>query len=277
MKKVTAILLVLVLSVPLWAQGKVSTRKYRLADFTDNMTKVVLSGNELLMEALRQEVLNNWTSTTFEFCTLDQFEKLKTQDSYYFLVPVESRFEGEEEPGILLLTLVKGGPDAAKGIKEMFEVVSLPLGAVAGSDGRDLLYVGGIVQAIQEYVLAAMESEPAAYQMSDWFNNRFKKSVKGKEVYLAKENLSSAVSQKDLERPSLHVLPAAEADAYYTNQTPGAVVGYVVAPFLPQKGSYCYKLLFEADTHRLCYIRKDKIDPQKSEGFLPAELKKLGK
>ena len=80
MKRITAILLVLVLSVPLWAQGKVSTRKYRLADFTDKMTKVVLSGNELLMEALRQEVLNNWTSTTFEFCTLDQFEKLKTQD-----------------------------------------------------------------------------------------------------------------------------------------------------------------------------------------------------
>ena len=281
MKKIAALLLALVLSLPLWAQGQVTTRKHRLADFTDKMTKVVLSGNELLMGALRQEVLNTWTSSTFEFCTLEQFEQLKTQDNYYFLIPVESRFKEEEEPGIVLLTLVKGGPEAAKGIAAMHEVVSLPLGAVAGSNGRDLLYVGGIVQAIQDYVLSAMESEAVAYQMSDWFNGRFKKSTDDKDVYIAREDVSSAVTEKDMEKLDehsfLHLIPVEEVDVIFTSRTPDAVVGYVISPFIPQKGSYCYKLLFEADTHRLCYIHKDKIGPKKSEGFLGAELKKLGK
>ena len=63
----------------------------------------------------------------------------------------------------------------------------------------------------------------------------------------------------------------------YCTETPNAVVGYLVAPFLVQKGSYCYKLLFEADTHRLCYLHKQKIGTGETEGFVTSELKKLGR
>lgn len=281
MKRIILSLLILTIGLPLFAQGQVSTRKHRLADFQDKMTQVVLSENETLSAALRQEVINVWTATTFEFCTLEQFEKLKTNEKYYFLIPVESRFKGEEEPGILLLTLVKGGAEAAKGIGQMHEVVSLPIGAAMGSSERDLLYLGAMVQAIQEFTLAAMKSESVAYKMSAWFNDRFRKTAEGKAVYIATEDLSSACSPKDLEKlkgnARLHLTEASEADEIYRKGTPDALVGYVMAPFLPGEGSVCYKLLFEADTHRLCYLQRDKITEKKGEGFLPSELKALGK
>jgi hypothetical protein len=126
-----------------------------------------------------------------------------------------------------------------------------------------------------------MESESTAYKMSEWFSGRFKKSVADKQVYIAREDLSSEVSEKDLAKlennPSLHLVPAAESDWQYVHQSSGAVVGYVIAPFLPGKGSVCYKLLFEADTHRLCYLERHKISEKKGEGFLSSELKPLGK
>lgn len=281
MRKIGTILLTLIISLPLLAQGQVSTRKHRLADFTDKMTLVVMSGDEILDASLRKEVPYIWTSSTFEFCTLERFEQLKTQDNYYFLIPVESQFKGEKEPGIRLLTLVKGGEEAKEGIKAMFEVVSLPVTASMGTSERDLTYLDGIIQAIQEFTLAAMQSESAAYKMSDWFNGRYKKSIQDKDVYIAQENLSSAVTEKDLARLennlSLHLVPATEVDRQYEQMSSDTVVGYVIAPVFPENGSYCYKLLFEADTHSLCYVERHKITEKKSEGFLPSELKPLGK
>lgn len=281
MKKIVAILLTLIIGLPLFAQAQVSTRKHRLADFTDKMTLVVLTGDEVLNAALRKEVPYIWTSSTFEFCTLEQFEKMKTQDKYYFLIPVESLFKGEEEPGIRFLTLVKGGAEAKDGISSMFEVISLPVAAAMGTGERDLVYLGGIIQAIQDFTLAAMQSESVAYKMSDWFGSRFRKSVQGKAVYIADEDLSSAVTEKELGKLennlSLHLTSAPEVDRQYEQMSPETVVGYVIAPFLPSAASYCYKLLFEADTHRLCYLERHKIAEKKSAGFLPAELKPLGK
>ena len=272
MKRTTSILLSLLLSLSLMAQGQVSTRKYRLSDFSDKMTKVVMSGDAVLCNALKQEVVNVWTSTTFEFCSLEQFEKLKTSDKYYFLIPVESE-------GLMLLTLVKGGPQAQKGISDMHEVITLPVSSALGTSSRDLVYLGGIVQAIQDFTLAAMKSEKAAYLMGAWFNTRGK--VKGKEVYVAQEDLSSAMKEKDLQKlsknPSLHILPAQQADEQYQDFTPDALVGYVVAPALPEAGNLCYKLFFEADTHRLCRLEKEKITDNKGEGFLLSDLAGLGK
>jgi hypothetical protein len=281
MKKIILSLLTLVISLPLLAQGQVSTRKHRLADFPDKMTQVVLGENEVLAAALRQEVINVWTATTFEFCSLEQFERLKTCDKYYFLIPVESRFKGEEEPGITLLTLVKGGAEAEKGIGEMHEVVSVPVAPAMGCSDRDLIYLGAMVQAIQEYTLEAMKSEAVAYKMSVWFNDGFKKTAEGKDIYIAREDLSSACSTKDLEKlknnERLHLVEAEEADEVFQRGISDALVGYVIAPVLPGPGSICYKLFFEADTHRLCYLERHKITDKKSQGFLPAELKSLGK
>ena len=281
MRKIGTLLLTLVIGLPLYAQGQVTTRKHRLADFTDKMTQVVLSGDEVLNAALRKEIPYIWTSSTFEFCSLEQFEKIKTQDKYYFLIPVESVFKGEEEPGIRFLTLVKGGAAAKDGIGAMHEVVSLPVAAAMGTSDRDLVYLGGIIQAIQEYTLAAMESETAAYKMSEWFNGRFKKSIEDKAVYIAEEDLSSEVNEKALAKLdgnlSLHIVPSSESDWQYVHQSDETVVGYVIAPIFPVKGSVCYKLLFEADTHRLCYLERHKISEKKGEGFLASELKPLGK
>ena len=126
-----------------------------------------------------------------------------------------------------------------------------------------------------------MESETAAYKMSEWFNGRFKKSIEDKKVYIAEEDLSSEVNEKALAKLdgnlSLHIVPSSESDWQYVHQSDETVVGYVIAPVFPVKGSVCYKLLFEADTHKLCYLERHKISEKKGEGFLASELKPLGK
>lgn len=271
--------LALCLAAPLLqAQGKVSTRSYRLGDFTDKVTLVVLSENAILSNALRQEVVAGWTASAFEFCTLEEFEKKKTQDKYYFLMVLESQFKGEEAPGVSFLTLLKGGKEAEKGIGAMYEVAALPLVAALGGTGRELVYLGGLVKSIQEYALEAMESEKAAYAMGNWVNKSFKKWGKSRRILIADEDLAPTVLEKALApllKDSFQVVETSVADKAYLDAQPGILVSYVVAPVFPGPGSYCYKMLFEAETHSLFYISKHKISAQKGVGFLPDDLKQL--
>ena len=274
MRKISCILLSLVLSLPLWAQGQVSTRKHKLADFTDKVTQVVLTGNEMLTSALREEVVSGWTASAFEFSTLDRFEKIKSEEKYYFLMVAESG-------GISFLTLLKGDPEAKeKGISAMHEVISLPLVAAMGGSGRELTYLGGLIKTVQEYTLEAMESEKVAYGMEAWVNKNYDKWGHTKQIRIASEDLSENVTEKELKKyldEDFQVVDTADADQAYLDAQYNTLVSYVVAPLVPEKGDVCYKMLFEADTHTLYYLSKHRIDARRGAGFLPEDLKRLAR
>lgn len=281
MKRILTLVVALVIGFSAFAQGTVTTRSHRLIDFTDKVTKIVLPGNDLLDGALRQEIVNHWTESPFEFCSPADFEAQKTSPDYYFLLAAESRFKGEETPGIIFLTLVKGAPEAADGgIAAMPEVISLPLTAAEGGSGRELLYMGALISAIQQYTLAAMESEAVAYGMENWFNAVFSKNGKTKNIWIPESDLSEKVDQKDLDKyldEDCHICDEDEADEIYAREQFQGVVSYVVAPANPGQGSYCYKLLFEADTHALCYIHRHKITPRSGVGFVVDDLKRISR
>ncbi len=280
MKRIISLALCLVMGLNALAQGTVTTRSHRLADFTDKVTKIVLPGNEVLDGALRDEIVTRWSVSPFEFCTPADFEAQKTSADYYFLLAAESRFKDEENPGIVFLTLVKGDPEAKNGISAMPEVISLPLAAAGTSSGRELLYLGALVDAVQQYTLAAMESEKVAYGMENWFNAVYLRNGKMKTIWLSEDDLSEKVDQKDLDKyldEDCHVCDEDEADAVFTRGQYQGLVSYVVAPTHPGKGSYCYKMLFEADSHALCYLHRHKITSRSGVGFITDDLKRIAK
>ena len=208
---------------------------------------------------LRQEVVAGWTASAFEFCTLEQYEKIKGQDQYYFLVIADAA-------GISYLNLHKG----------TFEVISLPLMAAEGGNGRELTYLGGLIKTVQEFTLEAMESEKVAYGMEAWVNKNYSKWGKAKEVLIASDDLPEGFTA-EASYNGLRIVDTAEADQAYIDAAGATLVSYTVAPFTTEKGSYCYKMLFDAETHNLCYISKHKISAKKGEGFLPEDLKRLSK
>ena len=233
--------LVVLSAVAARAQGQVSTRAHRLADFPDKVTQVVLTGDPILAAALQEEVVNGWTASAFEFCTLEQFQERKTSDKYYFLAILDT-------PGVRFLSLMKGGPEGEKGIGSLYEAASLPIGA----DGREFTYLGALVQAIQEYALAARESEKVAYGMEPWFRKRL---PKGKQFLCDPE----------------------KADEAFLAYDPEALSGYVVAPAEPAKGDVCYKLVFDDESHSLVYIGRHAITAKRGAEFLPEDIKRLSR
>lgn len=278
MKKVIITLAFVLCSLALMAQGRVSTKKYILNDFQDKITKVVLPGSDLLDGALRQEVVTNWTISPFEFCTTAEFEKLKKSSSYYFLLTTSVQFKGEAQPSLVFLTLVKGGPEAGEGTTGMHEVISLPLCAAGISTGRELVYLGAMVEAVQTFTLAAMESEKTAYLGSSWFNGNYSREGKMMAIWMSGDDIDSSVKApaKYLDE-DFRIVPEDDSDSHFLSGEFNTLCSYVVAPMRPVPGSWCYKMLFEANSHRLFYISRHRISESKGPGFLSGDLRKIAK
>ena len=278
MRKLILTVVLVLAGLTLLAQGRVSTRKYVLNDFSDKITKVVLPGNDLLDGAMRQEVVSNWTLSPFEFCTTADFERLKKSPDYYFLLAGASMFKGETEPSLVFLTLVKGGPEAQDGTRGMHEVVSLPLCSAGHSSGRELIFLGAMIEAVQSFTEAAMESEKAAYLWSDWFNHHYAREGKMMTIWLSEDDIDKSVQNpaRFLDE-DFRIVSEDQADSHYLSGDFNTLCGYVVAPMNPVPGSWCYKMLFEANTHRLFYISRHKISETNGAGFLTGDLRKIAR
>ena len=276
MKRLTVILAVLWIGTAALAQqGKVTTRKFKFSDFSDKITKVVMNGGEILDAALRQEVVDRWTASPFEFCSLEDYEALKGSDEYYFLLVTAGRAKGEEAPMVRFLTLEKGGAETGDKASLRTEVLSLPLCPAEGADGRELVFLPALVKGIQDFTLRAMESEKVAYQGSAWFNDNYDRKGRIKRIYLAQEDLSRSVSEKDKGKyldEDIILCEADEADDIYTGRTYNTLVSYTVAA-----GTWSYQMLFEADTDTLYYIRKHKISARSGAGFTADDLKRMAR
>ena len=275
MKRLILFFTLLSVSTVLLAQGKVTTRKHLFADFSDKITKVVMSGNEILDGALRQEVADLWTLSPFEFCSVAEYESLKKSDPYYFLLVTAGRAHGEEEPMVRFLTLEKGGAEKGDNIALRTEVISLPLCPVDGGSGRELVFLPALVKGVQEFTAEAMASEKVAYTGMGWFNGYFDRKGAIKRIYLAREDVSESVSVKEREKyldEDIILCDEDEADKAYTDKTYNTLVSYTVSA-----GTWSYKLLIEAETDTVYYIRKHKVTAKTAPCFLGDDLKRISR
>ena len=275
MKRLTLFLTLLCTGMVLFAQGKVTTRKHLFADFSDKITKVVMSGNDIIDGALRQEVVDLWTVSPFEFCSSAEYESLKKSDTYYFLLVTAGQAKGEEAPMVRFLTLEKGGAESGDNIPLRTEVISLPLCPVEGGSGRELVFLPALVKGVQDFAAQAMESEKTAYSGMLWFNGNFDRKGGIKRIYMAREDISESVTGKDKAKyldEDIILCDEDEADKAYTDKTYNALVSYTVSA-----GTWSYKMLIDAGTDTLFYIRKHKVNAKNAAGFLAEDLKRISR
>lgn len=277
MRKILILLTALVIPVITSAQAQINTKKVKIGDFTEKITKVVLTGNSFLDSSLKSDVANKWRVSPYEFCTLEEFEKLKYYDDYYFLLTVSGKFKKEDGPGIDLLTLVKGGNGASEGINGLLEVVSIPICPTEDPSGREFVFLPVLLDIIQSYTLESMEKDISGYTgLSNYSMNLHKAA--GMEIIFSENDLSNEITRefRDLNFDSDMVITDEDtADGYVFELEPNTLVSYTVSPTTPQPGSYCYKMLINTQTNELYYYRRHKISKKFGPGFLAEDIKRI--
>ena len=277
MKRLITILVVL-LPLVASAQGKITTKKYRIADFRDKVTKVVLTGNEVMDSALKQEIITRWSASPYEFATAAEFEALKSSDAFYFLLITNSFDKDENNRGIEFLSLVKGGPEAAKGLEAMTDVATIPLRPDGISSGREFVYLPALIDILQAFASAAMDTDFKGYAGLGVFNVNFRRSGATKRIYISEDDLSEKVDQQILEKyldEDMLICDEDDADAVFMDGELNTLVSYVVSPESPAPGKFFYAMLISSDTHELYYYKKYKISRKAAPGFLESDFKIL--
>ena len=237
---------------------------------------MVLSGSELQNEALRESVASHWDLSPYEFCSFEEFNALKTNPNYYFLLIVKERFRKESDPCINVLTLVKGGSGAGKSIDDMLEVVSFPLCSSDAPSGRELILLPAFLEIIQDHTAGLTDTELKAYSGLGNYNKHIR-ALKNRRIHFCEEDLAPQIGRKLTGSLDEDILLEDEdtVDEVFSRGTFNAVVSYVVAPEDPVNGSVCYKMLIGADTHELYYFKKHRISARRGKGFLASDLKAI--
>ncbi len=277
MKKVFAIIAVLLLPFTGWSQAQINTKKVKISDFTKKTTKIVLTGNMFFDASLKDDVQAMWRTTSYEFCSMAEFNTLKGNDNYYFLLPTKGQFKNESEPGLMFLSLLKGGKNAANGIDEMLEIVSLPISSADDPSGRELVFLPAFLHIIQNYALDSMDKDINAYTGLANYTMNIVKAADMRLIF-AEEDLSSEINEqvrKTWFNDDVLVLEADDADEYLTPDTENTMISYVAVPTEAAPGSYCYKMLIDPQTNKLYYYRKHKISKKVGAGFLAEDIKRI--
>lgn len=241
--KLTIALLMAMVPLCSWGQAKVYTKKAKMADFTTNTTKVVLSSDSPLESALRSEISSRWRVSPYEFCSVADYEAQSKDFHFYFLRLVS-------EDGVAFLSLEKGGnKDSENNFEKPFEVVRIPVAPDGNISGKELMYLGAYLDVIQSFSEKCMESDRIGYAGLG-VNNLA--SLKGKSVYFDEDR----------------------ADLVFTQCMEGAVVPIII---LSSDGKICYRMLLSADSHEVLYYAKGKVKDPKSAGFTDMEIKSFAK
>ena len=277
MKKLVVFIAAILLPILGFAQAQINTKKVKIGDFTQKITKVVLTDNVFYDSILQEEIALRWRISPYEFCTLAEFEKLKGSDEYYFLLTVNRKFKKETTAGLKFLTLVKGGAKAAKGIGAMLEVVSLPIGPADNSVGHEADFFPAFLDIIQNLTLEAMERDINAYAgLSNYSLNL--PETKEMRIAFSENDMSEEITKEFIEEyfyDGMIVTSEETVGKLMGDSRVEAVIGFVAAPAEAQNGSYCYKMLINNQTHKVYYFRKHKIGKKLGVGFLAEDIRRI--
>lgn len=270
MKRILTALAALLIALSANAQPagvQIITRKEKLSDFTTKVTKAVLTGNDFFDAGFKDAVKDAWMLSPYEFCTRDEYNALKKDGSYYFLVVTDR----EREPGILFLTLVKGDDDD---LAKMTQVAELPVCPEGAFSGREAIYMPALLDVMQRYVERSMVSNFASIGAAV---QGLGKATRMK-VFLDEGDLSAQVNGKlraKMLDKQVYVVPESESEDVLLAGGNDTLVGYTVSSSASGKGAVCYKMLFDARTHELYYYTKHAMTASKGAGFLRADVGKI--
>ena len=273
MKKIMILMMAAMMPVIAGAQAQIDTKKVKIADFPEKVTKIVLTGSDFFDLALQDDVAATWRVSPYEFCTIEEFEALKADENFYFLITTNDQFRREDSPGIQFMSLVKGGKGAEKGISEMCEVVSMPVASAEDPSGREYIFLSALLDIIQKHVLMSIESDITGYAgLTNHTDNI--QDCKGMRIVFSEDDLSGQVD-RNLFDEDMVITDEDEADEIMSDREAETLVSLVVAPSSGKNGSYCFKMLVNAETHELFYFRRHKITKKDAVGFLAEDIRKI--
>jgi len=259
------------------AQNVLRETRNTFANYGAKITKVVIPSTSLADLMLRDAVNKGWRISPFEFCSMDEYNKIKEDTSYFFLLRVDGRFRNELEPKIEYLTLIKGGAEVKRGLYSSRDILTLPLQEIEESSGTNLYLIPMYIDLIQNHIYRVQKDLSLAFKGNAIYSNKVA-GIKEKNFLFSIDLLNYKTAEEDfseLFNGEVKLVTDTEIeDAIIENRT-NTVVPIIIKPKGGSRGSYCYKLLVGTDSHELFFFRRHKISRRVPLGFTKEDIRKI--
>lgn len=245
--------------------------------FASKITKVVIPSTSLADLMLRDAVNRGWRISPFEFCTLEEFNRIKADTNYFFLMRVDGMYRRDLEPKVEYLTLFKGGPEVKRGLFSSHNIITLPLQQSDDLTGVTLNLLPIYVDIIQNHIYKVQRDLSLAFKGNSFYAERVKEA-KGKNILFSKESINYDIRDYDIAsmfKGEAKLTTASDIEGAVVNNRENTVVAVVILPKGDPAGSFCYKLMIDTGTHELLFFRRHRISSRMPAGFTREDLRKI--
>lgn len=272
MKKYILAVVCALFSMALCAQIKLETKKYMVSDLYEKPMEIVLTGNEKLDSALRNNVQDIWFISSYEFCTRKQFEQRKSSDEFFFMVLVDSTYTKENLRGVASLIVFKGCPKAGSGIKGLNRIASVPFMGTDRNGVKESAFIAAFVGILQNHISFILSREfnigssvrvDASRAIGKW----------SKPVLISKSDLADSTALDGMNLRDVIISDDSHVEKAMRNKADDCLVGFVAGSSKPKDKSECVTMIIDPQTNDLYYMNRRVASSLCPTGFTYSEIK----
>lgn len=250
-----------------------------IRQFMSSRTCIVLEGGNTVYNAyIRQAAADYWTVTPYEFISLGDFDKKRTDPTLSFLILTETRPASDKSGSSYNFINLLQGKNVAE-LGKMPEISAIPLSAGGGDDLEYGYKLGAILLFMQNHARLIAENPTMIGRRFLSYYNRFTPDIRSRKILATEADLSPGLASTDKVKSvypyDFEIVSEDEIVKAIREKTPRTLILHKVGPGEDAAAGFCYKMLFGTDDAGLYYYDQHRIDKNNPNGLLPSDLKRF--
>jgi len=280
MNRLTILLLMVCLCIPVLSQHNKQVTKQQLDVFKKSTLCVVLDDDPALGYniAVKSAVDHFWSMTPHKYISVDEFDtQRKDKDKSFLLLTKVTLSKDKHNAEYLYLNLLMGAAD--ENIDNMPEILTLPL-AYTGVDENSYVYIMDIiVKFMQEHVKLMVASDRITqFKNLKYYNDNMSK-IKNKTLLIESKDLGDDVNTiekiKAVYPFEVKIVDADKIEKVISDKKPNMLILHRIAPGEEDNVARAYKIIYCTDDNLIYYYNYENINQYRSGLFTAKDFKRI--
>lgn len=282
MKKISLIALLLLSAIVATAQQRPYPTVDDAGKFKTSTTCVVLQENQISFynAEIKNAVNKYWKVTPVRFITESEFNVMRTDPSYSFIVLTITNFSNDKSGSAYdFLNLLLGAD--VENLDELPEFCAIPLSFVGAPEEEYSYKLGLIVRFMQYHADMVMKNPTNAALRYLKYYNRNVPDIKGKTILVREDDLAPEINT--VERINTYypnkvkIVPEEEIIRAIDENDKDVLIVHKVGPDGVKQTGTCMKMLIGTDDAVMYYYDSHLVDSKNANGLLISDLKRLAR
>lgn len=256
--------------------------KDEIKQFMASKTCVVLEQDQFSSYNvfIKEAVKKYWTLTPYQLITVQEFNKMRRDPAYSFIVLTQTNYEKDKANTLYNFLNLLQGKDVSK-LGELPEICAIPL-SFAGEDDYDYNYKFGAILLFMQKHAQMISADPSltGRKYLKYYNDNIPK-VAGKKILIKEEDLAPEISSIDKIKAiypnEVEIVTEEDIVKAIQEKTPNTLILHKVGPREEKNAGLCFKMLIGTDDSDMYYYHQHKISKSDPNGLLADDLKRLSK